>query len=102
MNIKIYHTCNNFTLEVEGRLNTTNSAKFEEEVKQLYDLEHIELTVDVSKLTYISSSGLRNFIILLNKIKANSGKMIITNMSREILEIFEMTGFSNIFEIKQS
>lgn len=100
MEVIISNKGNDYCLEVLGRLDTTKASEFEEKIKFLLVLEEIALTLDIAGLTYISSSGLRCFITLLKTIKAKKGSMKIINMQPEIKEVFDMTGFSNIFEIK--
>jgi anti-sigma B factor antagonist len=59
-----------------------------------------EITLDCSKLEYISSSGLRLFVSLRKEAAAKGGKVIIENINDEIKKVFMMTGFFNLFEIK--
>lgn len=100
MNITISGQGKNYEIIAEGRLDTTNASEFEEKVSSLLKLEELSLKLNVSGLTFISSSGLRCFITLLKAVKANSGNMIIVNMRPEIKEVFDMIGFSNIFDIQ--
>ena len=59
-----------------------------------------EITLDCTKLDYISSSGLRLFLSLRKEAAAKGGKVIIENINDEIKKVFMMTGFFNLFEIK--
>lgn len=82
----------------EGRLDTVTAPVFEKELKA--SLESItELVLDFDKLEYISSAGLR---VLLSAQKAISGKgsMKIKNVNDIIMEIFDVTGFSDILTIE--
>ncbi|MEG1615952.1 MAG: STAS domain-containing protein [Bacteroidales bacterium] len=100
MNIAISNQGKNYVIQTEGRLDTTNAFEFENKVGHLLSLEGINLTLDIAGLTFISSSGLRCFITLLKGVKGNSGQMVIVNMRPEIKEVFDMIGFTNIFDIK--
>ena len=74
------------------------SPKFESELND--NVEGInELVLDLSKLEYISSAGLR-VLLTAQKIMNKQGKMIVRNTSKSIKEIFEMTGFSSILTIE--
>ena len=82
---------------LEGRLDTVTSPSLE---KELASLEGVtELVLDFSALDYISSAGLR---VLLSAQKAMSkqGKMTICHVNDTIMEIFEVTGFSDILTIE--
>ncbi len=89
---------NALTIFLSGRLDTTTAPELESEIKQ--DLEGIkELIFHFGNLEYISSAGLR-VIMSAQKIMSKQGTMIVTNASEEVKEIFEVTGFSSIIEIR--
>ena len=86
------------TLALEGRLDTVTSPELEAELKE--SLNGAEsLTLDFSKLDYISSAGLR---VLLSAHKAMSGKggMKVTHVNEIVQEVFDVTGFSDILTIE--
>ena len=89
---------NNLTLALEGRLDTMTSPELEAELKQSMPGAE-SLTLDFSKLEYISSAGLR---VLLSAHKAMSGKsgMKVTNVNEIVREVFEVTGFADILTIE--
>ena len=79
-------------------MDTTTSPKLEEEIRA--DIGGItELVFDLSELAYISSAGLR-VLLAAQKIMNEQGTMTVKNVSDEIMEIFEMTGFSEILTIE--
>lgn len=83
---------------LEGRLDTMTAPELERELNQ--DLGAVEnLTMDFSRLDYISSAGLR---VLLSAHKALSGKggMKITNVNEIVQEVFDVTGFADILTIE--
>jgi len=84
-------------LAPEGRLDTVTAPELEKEVKAILP-DITELTLDLKKLEYISSAGLR---VLLSAQKAIGGKgtMTVVNVNETIAEIFEVTGFSDILTI---
>ncbi len=86
------------TLHLEGRLDTTTAPQLEAELKDA--LEGVEaLTFDFEKLAYISSAGLR--VLLSTQKRMNrQGEMKIVHVNEDILEIFEVTGFSDILTIE--
>ena len=89
---------NALTLVLEGRLDTVTSPELEKTIKE--SLDGIQsLTLDISKLEYISSAGLR---VLLSAHKAlyNKGQVKIVHPNEIVKEVFEVTGFSNILNIE--
>ena len=85
-------------LSPEGRLDTVTAPEFETEIKEI--IPGIKfLTLDFSNLSYISSAGLR---VLLSAQKAisDSGEMKVINVNDTIMEIFDITGFSEILTIE--
>lgn len=88
-----------FIITVEGRLDTINARKFESEIRPLLENNAIEIILDCEDLTYISSSGLRCFILMQKKISGQQGHLILNNMQPEIRKIFDMTGCSSLFNI---
>ena len=84
------------TLSVEGRLDTMTAPQLETEISKLTDVE--SLTVDFSKLEYISSAGLR-VLLAAHKNFVKKGGMTIRNVNETINDIFEVTGFKDILNI---
>lgn len=83
---------------LEGRLDTTTAPQLEEVVKNELDGKET-LVYDLAKLEYISSAGLR--VLLSSQKKMNSqGTMTVKNVSEEVNEIFDVTGFSDILNIE--
>ena len=84
--------------QLEGRLDTVTAPEFEKELEE--SLEGIRfLTLDFEKLDYISSAGLRLLLSAQKRMNAQ-GEMKITGVNETILEIFEITGFSEILTIE--
>ena len=86
------------TLALEGRLDTITSPELEAALKGA--LEGIEtLTFDFSALDYISSAGLR-VLLSAQKQMNKQGDMKVTGVSEVIMEIFEVTGLTDILTIE--
>lgn len=86
------------TMTLGGRLDTTTAPVLEAEIKQ--NIEGIEtLIMDFNALEYLSSAGLR-VILSAQKIMNKQGEMIVKNVNDTIMEIFEVTGFSDILTIE--
>ena len=86
------------TIAVQGRLDTTTAPDLEKEIKTGLD-GVTELIMDFKKLDYISSAGLR---VLLSAQKAMSkqGSMKVIHVNDLVMEVFEVTGFTDILTIE--
>ncbi len=82
---------------LEGRLDTVTSPDLEKELKESLDGVK-ELVIDFEKLEYISSAGLR-VLLSAQKVMNRQGSMKVVNVNETIMEIFEVTGFSDILTI---
>ena len=86
------------TISLEGRLDTTTAPELEEELKTCLD-DVADLTVDLGKLDYMSSAGLR-VMLSAQKRMNRQGSMTVVNVNDVLMEIFEVTGFDSILNIK--
>ena len=84
---------------LEGRLDTVTAEQLEAAVSQALP-EAEELTLDFEKLDYISSAGLRVLLSTQKQMLAKAGSMRVCHVNETILEIFEVTGFSDILTIE--
>lgn len=100
MNIEIKEEGGKTYVSIEGRLDTVNSHEFEKQIIPLTRQPQPDIVLDCTRFDYISSSGLRQFLILQKSVIATQGKLLIKHMKPEIREVFDMTGFSNIFTIE--
>ena len=84
-------------IALAGRLDTTTAPALEAELNaSLADVT--ELAFDFAQLEYISSAGLR-VLLAAQKVMNKQGKMTVRNVSSDIKEVFEITGFSDILTI---
>ena len=97
MTINKTRSGNSLTVAIEGRLDTTTAPQLEAELKSSLD-GITELTMDLSTLEYISSAGLR-VLLSAQKIMNKQGKMKVTGANKTVMEVFEVTGFSDILNI---
>lgn len=86
----------------EGRLDTPAAVKAQQEVGPLLENADKTITLDCINLDYISSSGLRLFLTIRKEASAKGGTVIIENINEEIRKVFMMTGFFNLFEIRNA
>ena len=83
---------------LEGRLDTITAPKLQSALIPAFD-EAKEVLLDFAKLAYVSSAGLRVLLIGQKTAKAKGASMMITGVSEEIMEVFDMTGFTDMLTI---
>ena len=89
---------NELTIKLSGRLDTITAPNLEAELKTC--LEGINgLVFDLAGLEYVSSAGLRT-LLMAQKTMNRLGSMKIVNVCEEVQEIFDITGFTDIFTIE--
>ena len=91
---------NIITVGLKGDLDTAAAQEIQGEFQNLQALKDKEITLDCKELNYISSSGLRLFLALLKSCKPNGNTLVLENMNDNIKKVFQMTGFSSLFNIK--
>ena len=86
------------TIAISGRVDTSTAPQLEAEIRNSLDGVTV-LEMDMEKLEYISSAGLR-VLLAAQKIMNRQGEMKVTHVSETVMEIFEVTGFSDILTIE--
>ena len=98
MNINIEKVDNSTIFKLEGRLDTVTAPELEQVINN--EGEAIEnLVLDFGGINYISSAGLRVLLGTQKKMNAQ-GSMELINVSEDVMDILEMTGFADILVIK--
>lgn len=98
MNFECFEKGSELVIALNGRLDTTTAPRLEAELKERLDGVE-KLVFDFSGLSYISSAGLR-VMLSTHKIMSRQGTMSITHVGDVIMEIFEVTGFTEILNIE--
>ena len=98
MNINIEKLENSIIFKLEGRLDTVTAPELEQVINN--EGEALEnLVLDFGGINYISSAGLRVLLGAQKKMNAQ-GSMELINVSQNVMDILEMTGFADILVIK--
>jgi len=101
MDVNVAKADDNLVLEFVGRLDTGTAPKVETTVnKQLENTK--KLIIDLAQTEFVSSAGLRVFLATAKKLMAKGGKLRICNPNEVVNEVFEISGFSTILDIKGS
>jgi anti-sigma B factor antagonist len=85
-------------IEICGRLDTTTAPALDKTINEDIS-ENSDLTLDLKRMEYISSAGLRVLLSAQKRMK-KSGSMKLKNVCEEVMDVFEMTGFADILEFE--
>jgi anti-sigma B factor antagonist len=86
-------------LEVSGRIDSTNAAQFGDTLGSQIDAGRYPRVLDLSKVEYISSAGLREMVAALKKVKQFNGDLRIATPSERVREVMELAGLNSIFQV---
>ena len=87
-------------IALEGRIDTNNAAQTESEIFAAVDgVSGADIIIDAEKLEYISSAGLR---VLMKLRKSIDKPLPVINVSRDVYEILDTTGFTELFDVKKA
>jgi anti-anti-sigma factor len=84
--------------EISGRVDATNSAELEAKLSAILASGSNRILVDLNGLSYISSSGLRVFLLMAKKLE-KAGKICLCHLQPQVEQIFTISGFNTIFPI---
>lgn len=86
------------TLKIEGRIDTKTAPKLEQTLHEVLDGVK-KLVFDLAETAYISSAGLR-VLLIAQKQMNKQGEMSVIHANSDLMEIFEVTGFTDILTIE--
>lgn len=97
LDIKSTKNDGELVFELSGRLDASTAPELSDRInKEVSDID--KLVIDLKNLEYVSSAGLRVILSALKLMK--DGNMVVRNVNEYIMEIFDMTGFTNILTIE--
>lgn len=85
------------TISITGRIDTTTAPDFETEINKITDISN--LVLDFKGVEYISSAGLR-VVLKAQKLMNTLGEMKLVNVNDDVLDVFDITGFTDILTIE--
>ena len=90
---------NTVVVAISGRLDAVSSPEFDEEVNSLMGQGENAFILDLEKLDYISSAGLRSILATAKKLKGEKGGLSLASLQEMVREVFEISGFDSIIPI---
>lgn len=91
---------NAVNVSVNGRLSTDEAERFIKDLDPLMKEDGLQITMDLSGLEFISSAGIRCFMLLLMSCQSKGSSLVLTNLTPQIRNIFSLTALLDKFGIK--
>ena len=105
MNVAARRYANALVLRVHGRLDQDTCEDFRAELATLIERvtrEKAILVLDLSELEYVSSAGLRCFVMASRQMKSRQGRIVLASLQPMVAEIFSISHFDQVFEVYPS
>lgn len=99
MNVTLNYDGTRTIVVLDGRLDTTNVEQFQKDIAPLLEGDKPDIEIDCTGMTYTSSQGLRQFLMLQKSVSSRGGHLVMKNMAPQVKEVFDITGFSHIITI---
>ena len=99
MNIKLINRGQEGEVVLEGRLDTLTAPEAEEVFNQMAE-RFEKIVLNMAGLEYVSSAGLRTLKRLHLAMKKKNGSLVLTNVRKMVMEVFEMTGFAGLLKFE--
>ncbi len=100
LSVEVEHNDKAAILIVAGRVDGSSVGTLESAVQEQVDTGHKTLIFDFKDLSYMSSAGLRALLIAARLTQKEGGKALFCDLAEHIAEIFEISGFNEILEIR--
>jgi anti-sigma B factor antagonist len=100
MEITIDNIAEQTIINIKGRIDTATSPEFEKAIAPVIAGDMKEVIMECKDFEYISSTGLRLFLVLQKSANAKKGSLLIRNMNDDIKNVFNMTGFTALFKFE--
>jgi anti-sigma B factor antagonist len=101
MNIKTSEENGIGTARLEGSLDGKTAPEVREQLRPFL-AENSKMILDLTKVDYLSSAGLRLLLLLYREFSAKRGKLVLLGVSEDIRTVMSHTGFLNFFALASS
>ena len=91
-----------YILAISGRMDAVNSSVFDRECTTLFEQGMRNAVVNLSKVEYISSAGLRSILFLAKQLRSEHGEVRFCGLQGMVEEVFTISGFMSMFPIFDS
>jgi anti-anti-sigma factor len=90
------------SISLHGRIDGTASSDIERQMKELLLQGKRNLIVDFEQVNYISSAGLRVFLMIQKQLKQAGGEIVLAALPAAVMEVFRVSGFAQVFRITEN
>ncbi|MCI6809104.1 MAG: STAS domain-containing protein [Spirochaetia bacterium] len=87
---------------LSGYIDTYNSSFFQKQITKVIEAGYINLVFNCSSLNYVSSTGIGSFTVFLKIVKPKGGDVVLLEIQPKVYEVFQLLGFSQFFNIKNT
>ena len=99
---KVQEVDNCLMVILKGYIDTYNSVYFQKQVGKIVSAGFVNIIFNCSCLNYVSSTGIGSFTAFLKLVKPKGGDIVLLNIQPKVYEVFQLLGFSQFFNIKES
>ncbi len=99
MSIEVSRDNGALVIQTEERVDSANAQAFYQELESAIGSDDRAVVVDMERLTYISSAGLRVILQTARKLQQQQAKFAICSLTGTVREVFEISGFDRVIEI---
>ena len=89
-------------LQPEGQINSANAAALEADFMAQFDKGEHKIVLDLARLDYVSSAGLRVMLLLAKKLKQAGGALVLCDIQPNVREVLEISGFLAILAVRDT
>src|SRR5208337_688793 len=102
VNIERVQVGSKVVLHVAGRMDADNAVQFEQQCESCISEGVTSLIIDLGDLRYISSMGLRSFVLFSQKLREKGGELRICRMNGLVQQVFEITRLNQVLVLHDS
>ena len=99
---KSFGVPNGLIVYLTGYIDTYNSTYFQKKITQVIEAGFVNLVFNCAALNYVSSTGIGSFTVFLKMVKPKGGDIVLLEIQPKVYEVFQLPGFSQFFNIKNS
>jgi len=93
---------NSLVIYLNGYIDTYNSSFFQKRITKVVEAGFVNLIFNCASLNYVSSTGIGSFTAFLKMVKPKGGDIVLLEIQPKVYEVFQLLGFSQFFNIKES
>lgn len=102
MNLAVEKVGDVLVAQLEGQINSANATGLEADLMGHVDKGQYKIVLDLARLNYISSAGLRVVLMLAKRLKQGGGALSLCNIQPAVREVFDISGFLAILPVRDT